>query len=64
MTTIEQELIICPLGPQGPKVGIQISGIEDVKALDTAMGELPPEERKTLEGVLSAVKNAGLNRID
>lgn len=64
MTEIENELIICPLGPQGFKVGIQISRVEDIKALDTAMGKLSPEERKTAKGILSATKKAGLNVID
>jgi hypothetical protein len=64
MANTEQELIISPLGHQGPKVGIRISGVEDIQALDKAMGELLPQERKTLKGILSATKKAGLNRID
>lgn len=59
-----KEIIIRPLGPQGPKVGIEVSEVGDVIALDMAMGELPEKERKTVIGILKAAKMAGLNVID
>jgi len=59
-----RELILRPLGPQGPKVGIKISEAGDMIALDLAMGELTPEERKTVKGILSAAQRAGLDVID
>ncbi len=53
-----------PLGPQGPKVGIELTSREDYIRFDDAMGTLPEPVRKTREGVLTAVKRAGLRVID
>ena len=64
MTERSQEIILRPLGPQGPKVGIEVHEVGDVIALDMAMGELSEKERKTVIGILRAAKMAGLNVID
>lgn len=64
MTEILREIIIRPLGPQGPKVGIEISEVGDVIALDLAMGQLSEEERRTISGIFKAASMAGLNVID
>jgi hypothetical protein len=63
-TENSRELILRPLGPQGPKVGIQISEAGDMMALDFAMGELTPQERKTVKGILTAAQRAGLDVVD
>jgi len=60
----QEEIIFRPLGPQGPKVGIEIKEVGDIIALDLAMGELTPGERKTIKGIISAARKAGLNVID
>jgi hypothetical protein len=60
----EKLLIVRPLGPQGPKVGIKISEVGDFIALDVALGELTEKQRKTVTGVLSAAERAGLEVVD
>ena len=60
----QEEIIFRPLGPQGPMVGIEIHEVGDIIALDMAMGELSPGERKTIKGIISAAHMAGLNVID
>lgn len=60
----EEEIIFRPLGPQGPYVGIELNEVGDIIALDMAMGELTPGERKTIKGIVSAAQRAGLNVID
>lgn len=60
----QQEIIFRPLGPQGPKVGIELNESGDYIALDMAMGELTPAERKTVKGIISAARRAGLNVVD
>ncbi|MCJ7805151.1 hypothetical protein MUP46_00720 [Patescibacteria group bacterium] len=57
-------LYLRPLGPQGPLIGIKITEIGDIIALDTAMGELMLEERKTVNGILRATERAGLEIVD
>jgi len=59
-----RELILRPLGPQGPIVGIEISEVGDVIALDQAMGQLPETERRTIRGIFKATQMAGLNIVD
>lgn len=59
-----REMILRPLGPQGPMIGVEITQVGDVMALDYAMGELPEEERRTVPGIFKAVRRAGLNVID
>jgi hypothetical protein len=60
--TIETDklLIIQPLGPQGPKVGVGVSSREDVEKLDTEINKIPENKRRTVEGLTKAVKNAEL----
>ena len=64
MTERPQEIILRPLGPQGPLVGIEINNVGDYIALDLAMGQLTAAERKTIKGIFKAVSWAGLNIID
>jgi len=59
-----REMILRPLGPQGPIVGIEISEVGDVMALDFAMGQLPETERRTVRGIFKAARMAGLNVVD
>ena len=57
-------MIIRPLGPQGPKIGVELTEVGDLIALDSTMGSLPADERKTVKGIRSAIKTAGLNEIE
>lgn len=58
-TLVKHELLIMrPLGPQGPKIGIDLSCRDDYVMFDREMGRLSEAERKTREGILQAAKNA------
>ena len=63
--TIESDklMILRPLGPQGPKIGVGISSSEEAKRLDEEVGKLPKEQRSTVEGLTEAIKNADLSII-
>ena len=56
-------LIIEPLGPQGPRIGVELSSKEDYQRLDEEMGKLDVGKRKTPEGIAEAIKNARLRQI-
>lgn len=60
----ERVLLLRPLGPQGPKLSVGISGEEDFRRLDEAMGKLSESERKTFEGMRKAVADANLSVVD
>lgn len=64
MTERQFELILHPLGIQGPKVGIELNELGDFIALDLAMSQLTEGERKTVLGIFKAARVAGLNIID
>lgn len=64
-TDLRHELLIMrPLGPQGPKIGIGLSCRDDYVMFDRELGRLSEAERKTREGILQAVKNAYLPIVD
>lgn len=56
-------LILRPLGPQGPKIGVGISSKKEAERLDTEIGKIPENERRTVEGLTEAIKNAELQLI-
>ncbi len=59
--TIEQKLLIIqPMGPQGPKIGVGISSEKEAERLDMEIGKIPENERRTVEGFTKAIKNAEL----
>lgn len=41
-----QLVIIEPLGPQGPKLGLGVSSAEEMKTFNESVGALPESERK------------------
>ena len=54
-------MIIRPDGAQGAKIGIQLSGKDDVKKLDEELSSIPNGNKKTIEDYQSAATRAGLN---
>lgn len=44
----EKLLIIEPQGPQGPKLGLSVSSMEQVQNLDNIVGQLPEDQRKNI----------------
>lgn len=64
-TELKYELLIMrPLGPGGPKIGIRLSCRDDYVMLDRELGRLSEAERKTGEGILKAAKNTHLPIVD
>ena len=62
MTEIEQKLLILqPEGPQGPSLGLAISGEEQFRKFDEAMGQLPESQRKDLEKIREVAKGLGVD---
>jgi hypothetical protein len=59
----EKLMILRPLGPQGPKIGVGVSSKEEVKRLDKEVGKLPESQRNTVEGLTKAIRNAELSVI-
>lgn len=57
-------MITRPLGPQGPKVGLQISGEEDLRRLDEELGKLSSEQRQSVPGIISAANQAEIPVVD
>lgn len=56
-------LIIEPLGPQGPRIGVELTSKKDYQRFDEEMGKLDGGRRKTPEGIAEAIKNAHLNQV-
>lgn len=56
-------MIIEPIGPQGPKIGFQVSSLEDVEKFDTLVGKLPIELRKNLDSLRNIANEAGLREV-
>jgi hypothetical protein len=57
-------MIVRPLGPQGPKVGLKINGAEDLQKLDSEMEKLSAEERRTAIGIKRAARQADIRLVD
>ena len=53
-----------PLGPQGPRLSVALSGKEDMQKLDEEIGNLKSEERKSFAGLRKATLKAGLSAVD
>lgn len=64
MAERENLLILRPLGPQGPKIGVKIEEVGDYIALDVALGQLNPGERNTVKGQRRAISIAGLKEVE
>lgn len=61
----DPKLIIArPLGPQGPKIGLQITGEDDLRRLDGELGKLSPKERHTASGIKRAANLAEISIVD
>ena len=57
-------LILRPLGPQGPRIGLEIQNAEQYKKLDEEMGKLSGADRKTVLGIQQAANEAGVPIVD
>jgi len=63
--TPEPKLIIIePDGPQGLKVGIEIRNKTQFKKFDEAVGKLPENKRKTINGITKAAQKTGVKIIE
>ena len=62
-----REIFLSPLGPQGPRIGIQINSQDDLEKLRQVregLGRLPELERTKTGTILSALREMGLPIID
>ncbi len=64
LTNEPKMLIIRPLGPQGPKLCLQINGEGEFKKFDEAVGELPVNQRHTYEGLRNAALKTNIPIVD
>ena len=64
MTPELKLIIIEPDGPQGLKVGIEIRNKTQFKKFDEAVGKLPENEHKTINGITKAAQKTGVKIIE
>ncbi len=60
----EQILIIRPDGPQGARLGLQITSAEEFKKFDEAIGELPEAERQKIQNIRAIAEALNIAIVD